>query len=63
MRNNVQLGGVTVMTDEQINEFSLVSTDDIELMRTMWQRYAGRRYTDLIDAQPQEEVLDINVAA
>lgn len=63
MRNNVQLGNVTVMTDEQIDEFSLVSSEDVELMRTTWQRYANRKYADLIDAQPLEDILNLDVAA
>lgn len=63
MINNVELGGVSVMTDDEIDEFVLVSSEDIGLMRTTWQRYASPRYSDLVDAQPVEEVIDIDAVA
>ncbi len=51
------------MTDEQIDEFSLISSEDIELIRATWQRYASRKHADLIDAQPLEDVLDLDATA
>jgi len=59
MKNNVELGGVTVMTDEEIDEFVLMSFEDIERLRAAWQRYASRPFADLIDAQPMEDILDV----
>ena len=63
MANKVPLGDFKPMTDDEIDEFSQVSTEDIELLRSAWKKYVASRFADLIDAGLVEDTLDLDAAS
>lgn len=58
---NVPLGNVKIMTEQEIDQFLIVDTDDIELLRAQWKKYSRVRFRDLIDARMAEDVLNLDV--
>jgi hypothetical protein len=55
----VTLGTFQPMDDDDIDEFTQVSIEDIELLKSTWQKYATPRFADLIDAVQDETVIDV----
>lgn len=63
MANRIPLGDFKPMTDDEIDEFTQVGTEDIELLRSAWMKYTVPRYADLVDAGLVEDVLDFDATA
>jgi len=54
----VPLGKAIRWTQEEIDEFSIVTADDIDKMRVMWKRYASPQMRDIIDAIELDDTAD-----
>jgi len=54
----VPLGKAIRWTQEEIDEFSIVTATDIDKMRAFWRRAVSSQFRDLIDAQEVDDTAD-----
>jgi hypothetical protein len=53
-KKRVPLGRPLRHTEKQLEELAKVTPADIERAQILWQKYAPRKYKNLLDAQPVE---------
>jgi len=57
-KRKVALGKAIRWSEREIDEFAIITADDIDKMRLAWQRFVSRRFRGLIDAQEDNSTAD-----